>query len=275
MYSFGPLPKQGKSGRHLGTHQKIDRVAMKHLKRMMENPDLFPGISDILHFEGSRGPDAIKLKSPGRDEPWHFIDPIRPGDGHLLDDIHNHSTNLSNALRGSQLERAAFEAAWLAHAVVDGLTPAHHEPYDEQVQHMKQTDSEKSRKVLRGKMMMAGTNKRDKIRNNWQYWGAKGIMTTHTLFEAGVATTAKPYKFSSGMPSEHDIEDMKSNGFDTVYIRLVKEVSALDMYEKFKRNGWTSELARISNRELLPRVIMAVTMAWYEAYIHAQEGTQR
>lgn len=275
MYSFGPLPKQGKSGRHLGTHQKIDRVARKHLNQITQGTIEFPNIKDILHFEGSRGPDAIKLKSPGRDEPWHFIDPARPSDGHLLEDIHNHSSNLSAALRVQDNERAAFEAAWLAHAVVDGLTPAHHEPYKEQLSHMKQTDEKKSRKVLRGKMVMTGDTNRDKIRNNWQYWGAKGIMTTHTMFEAGVATTSKPFKFNSGMPSEHELEEVEAGEFDTVYIRLVKEVSALDMYQQFKKNGWTSDLARISNRELLPRVITAVTLAWYEAYLNASKDTQR
>lgn len=274
MYSFGPLPKQGKSGRHLGTHQKINRVARKHLNTLFDHPIDFPRIPEILHFEGSRGPDGVKLKSPGRDEPWHFIDPAKPHDGQLLESIHDHINNLSVALATRDNERASFEAAWLAHAVVDGLTPAHHEPYEAQLRDIKHTDTAKLQKV-RGKMVMAGNSKREKIKNNWQYWGAKGIMTTHTLFEAGVATTAKPYRFGSGLPSEHDIEHLHDDGFEAVYIRLVKEVAALDMYEKFKKLGWTSELARVSNKELLPRIIMAVTLVWYHAYMNAQKQERK
>lgn len=270
MYSFGPLPKQGKSGRHLGTHQKIDRVARKHLTKLLDNQQDFPLIKEILHFEGSRGPDGVKLKSPGKDEPWHFIDPEHPSDGHLLDDIHAHTSNLAAALDDSNRERAAFEAAWLAHAVVDGLTPAHHEPYEEQVKEIKHRDDKRLQKV-RGKIVMSGGSRREKLRNNWQYWGAKGIMTTHTLFEAGIATTAKPYKFKTGMPSQHEIDSVHDEGFDVVYIRLVKEVASLDMYDTFKKRGWTSELARISNKELLPRVITAVVLAWYNAVQQTRE----
>ncbi len=274
MYSFGPLPKQNKSGRHLGTHQKIDRVARKHLNALLNTRQDFPSITEILHFEGSRGPDGIKLKSPGRDEPWHFIDPDKPSEGRLLEDIANHTHNLALSLQANDTIRASFEAAWLAHAVVDGLTPAHHEPYEDQVRDMKHVSEEKLHNV-RGKMVMAGSSKREKVRNNWQYWGAKGIMTNHTLFEAGVATTAKPFRYGSGMPSVHDIDELRDEGYESVYLRLVKEVSALGMYETYKKGGWTTELARLSNRELLPRIVVAVTLAWYNAYRIAQKGVEQ
>ena len=48
----------------MGTHQKIDRVARKHLAEVVENDDSFPSIKDILLFEGKNGPDGIKKKSP-------------------------------------------------------------------------------------------------------------------------------------------------------------------------------------------------------------------
>lgn len=273
MYSFGPLPKQRRSGRHLGTHQKIDRVARRHLARYISSQLEFPTSTEIVHFEGSRGPDAIKLKSPGKDEPWHFIDPDMPHEGELLENIHDHSVNLTAALRAQDSVRAAFEAAWLAHAVTDGLTPAHHEPYKDQIMHMKRPVDAEPQKV-RNKMVMTGVNKRDTLRNNWQYWGAKGIMTTHTLFEGGIASATKPFRFNSGMPSEHDIEQLQEDGFEAIYIRLLKEVAALDMYEQFKKTGWTNELARLTNHELLPRIIMAVTLVWHEAYSRALEGNK-
>ena len=49
---------------------------------------------------------------------------------------------------------AAFEAAWLAHAVTDGFTPAHHEPLEEQLEGLRPTDDRG--KKWRGKIVMAG-----------------------------------------------------------------------------------------------------------------------
>ncbi len=272
MYSFGPLPRQKRSGRVIGTHQKIDRVARRHLVTFLRPELSFPEIKDILHFEGSRGPDGLKLKSPNRDEPVHFIDPEHP-DGELMTWIRHHSESLTLALREQDTVKASFEAAWLAHAVTDGLTPAHQEPYEEQISSLRHTDVDK-RQRIKGKVMMSGASRREIVRNNWEYWGAKGIMTTHTLFEAGVAIAAKPYKFETAMPSDHDIEHLAEEGFEHVYFRLLTEVSSLGMYDQFKKSGWTNQLARQTNQELLPRIIMAVILAWYEAYSHALKDVQ-
>jgi hypothetical protein len=89
-----------------------------------------------LHFEGKNGPDGIKRKSPAKDEPWHYYDPLNPNDTTLLQMIEGHSDNLVKALRRQNNEKAAFEAAWLAHAVVDGLTPAHHYPLEEKIEEL-------------------------------------------------------------------------------------------------------------------------------------------
>lgn len=274
MYAFGPLPRQKNTGRMIGTHQKIDRVARRHLRRYLAKDSFFPGITEILHFEGQRGPDGVKLKSPGRDEPWHFIDPENPS-GELLDSVHDHISNLARALAEQNRERAAFEAAWLAHAVTDGLTPAHHDPLHEQLDEIKQHDSTERAQKVRSKVIMSGGgSSKQFIKNNWEYWGAKGVMTTHTLFEAGVAVAAKPFTFETGLPSQHDIQDVIDQGFEAVYLKLVTEVAALDMYATFKEKGWTSKLARQTNFDLLPRTIMAVTLAWYAAYRMSQGMTK-
>ena len=132
MYSFGPLPKVGKSGRIIGAHQKIDRVARRHLARLVPDLKQFPDIHTILHFEGIRGPDGAKLKSPGVDEPWHFINPGEAEGSLLLIDITDHQANLTAALKKNDMIRTGFEAAWLAHAITDGLTPAHHQADEEE-----------------------------------------------------------------------------------------------------------------------------------------------
>ena len=268
MYAFGPIPRQKRTGRLIGTHQKIDRVARRHIARHLTDVP-FPTIDEILHFEGSRGPDGVKLKSPGRDEPSHFINPASiPSNDPLLEAIADHVYNLTSALKSNDMTRAAFEAAWLAHAVTDGLTPAHHEPLEEQLKELRNTDHRST--MVRSKVIMAGNgSKRQFIRNNWQYWGAKGIMTTHTLFEAGVATAAKPLQFKDAASFSADIDELERRGFAAVYSDMVRSIDSLGMYERFKREGWTQTLARQTTRELMPTIIQAVELAWLEAYMAA------
>ena len=270
MYSFGPLPKYRQSGRVIGTHQKIDRVARRHLQSHLEKELRFPSISEILHFEGYRGPDGVKLKSPGSDEPWHFVDPKNMNvSDKIFVSIEEHSKNLSVALEKNDQVRAAFEAAWLAHAVTDGLTPAHHEPLHEQMEHMHSEDESRRRKV-RGKIVMSGQGSSKKfIKNNWDYWGAKGLMTTHTLFEAGVATAAKPLRFNDAQLTDEDFDSLKETSFSQLYMNMITQVDQLDMYENFKSSGWTRTLAKQTNQELVPVIVKAVTLAWYDAYMNA------
>lgn len=273
MYAFGPLPRQKRTGRVIGTHQKIDRVARRHFARHIRDVP-FPLIVDILHFEGSRGPDGAKIKSPGRDEPWHFIDP-KTMDVHtpLLVTIKDHQHNLTAALVANDMTRAAFEAAWLAHAVTDGLTPAHHEPLEAQLEGIRH-DDERSTNV-RAKIVMAGNgSKRQFVQNNWSYWGAKGIMTTHTLFEAGVATAAKPLSFKIAAVTDDDIRDLTDRGFQAIYMDMVRAINELGMYERFKRDGWTRTLAQQTTQVLIPTIIHAVELAWLEAYFEAERSKE-
>lgn len=267
MYAFGPIPRQKDSGRVIGTHQHIDRVARRLVNpRMIDTRFRFPKINDILHFEGSRGPDSIKMRSPGRDEPWHFINPDDiTSDDTLLQLIDDHIQNLASALAQDNTERAAFEAAWLAHAVVDGLTPAHHEPLKEQLAEIRVSDPE-NQKFRDRVVMSGGGSKKQFILNNWEYWGTKGVMTMHTLFEAGLATTAKTQRFDDTILTDSHVLELDRRGFRDIYIEMVRKISALDMYANFKANGWTHNLARQASRELLPLVVRAVMLSWLAAY---------
>jgi len=107
------------SGRLLGAHQKIDRVARRHLEYLLPGVT-FPDTKTILHFEGDNGPDAIKRKSPAKDEPWHYFQPFDDSDRQLLQLIDEHYRTLVAALRRHDDIRAGFEAAWLAHALAVG-----------------------------------------------------------------------------------------------------------------------------------------------------------
>lgn len=266
MYAFGPLPKQKRTGRVIGTHQKIDRVARRHLAKVVDDEG-FPAIREILHFEGMRGPDGAKMKSAGRDEPWHFIDPHNPHeDRRLLDALANHRANLIAALSENNPERAAFEAAWLAHAIVDGLTPAHHFADLEQIRADDRRPASFKTKVL---MSGSGSSK-DFIRNNWKYWGARGVMTSHTLFEAGVATSSKPLNFAQAVIHDEDFAHLKKRGYEVIYLEFLDEISHLDMYDRFKKTGWTRTLARQTANELVPTMIRAVTLAWYDCLMESR-----
>ena len=146
------------SGRLLGAHQKIDRVARRHLQRLVPQGQ-FPAIRTILHFEGGNGPDSIKRKSPAQNEPWHYFQPFDKHDTQLIGLIDDHYQALVKALRGHDEVRAGFEAAWLAHAIVDGLTPAHHYPYEEKLVELMSGKGIETRTSIKDKLVMPGESR--------------------------------------------------------------------------------------------------------------------
>jgi hypothetical protein len=253
------------SGNLLGAHQKIDRIARVALEKAIPDTS-FPTAKDILHFEGKNGPDGIKRKSPAKDEPWHYIDPRDDSDTALLEMIQAHHDNLVKALRRKNYEKAAFEAAWLAHAIVDGLTPAHHFPLHEILEEMRGEGLE-TRTTIRDKLVIRreGDTKRQLLSKNWQYWGAKGIMTTHGLFEWGFAVTIAPLKLRQGHPSGNDLIRVRSEGITPLFTEALRHIYSLKMYEQFQKRGWTRTLAKQTREDLAPLIVRLVTLAWYSA----------
>ncbi len=263
MYS-GTTLRRG-SGNVLGAHQKIDRLAMRYIKKQLPEGVVFPKIDEILHFEGNNGPDGIKRKSPARDEPWHYFDPNDPRDKGLLVMIEDHSYNLTQALKSGNRERAAFEAAWMAHALVDGLTPAHHYPLEEKLEQLRGEGLE-TRRTIRDKLIITGgRSRRDTLRRNWEFWGAKGVMTTHVLFEIGIATTIAPLTLPKGRPDSHEIARVRREGIGPFFLEAARHISRLNMYERFHKKGWTSKLARQTREDLVPLIVKTVALAWYSA----------
>lgn len=255
---------RNKSGHVAGVHQRIDRLASRNIRQLLSADEYFPSIQQILHFEGNNGPDGIKRKSPSVDEPWHYIDPNNSSDTGLLDLINDHQQNLTKALRGNDESRAAFEAAWLAHAIVDGLTPAHHYPLSDTIEKLWGKPKEQRLTVLQ-KNIIKGSSARDSIDRNWQYWGAKGIFATHVLFELGVASSITAHRFSKAQPSASQLDSLETNGFSDLFLQAVHTIHDLDMYHEFWLNGWTTRLARDTRRILIPHITVIVTLAWYEA----------
>src|SRR5690606_5123358 len=149
------------SGNLLGVHQKFNRTARKMLSKIAETNG-FPSAKVINHFEGRNGPDGVKAKSPAQDEPWHYYDPYDPDDTQLLTIIEGHFRNLVKELKEQDEEKAAFEAAWLSHALVDGLTPAHHYPYEAELERIRGAGKE-TRNTIRNKLIIKGETRRDAL----------------------------------------------------------------------------------------------------------------
>lgn len=253
-----------KSGRIIGTHQKFDRSARIMLKHMIPHKRYFPSSLDILHFEGKNGPDGIKSKSPSRDEPWHYIDPSNPSDTELLTHIDNHFHNLTVALATDNHTRAAFEAAWLAHAITDGLTPAHHYPLSDKIEELWGHPKEE-RTTIKTKNIISAATHRERLSKNWEYWGAKGVFMTHILFEFGVASTVSTTSFTKMLPSANSMVRVKREGFDVIFMEAVHKVYAEQMYELFYKKGWNRTLARKTRKLLAPTIIQTIALAWYAA----------
>lgn len=259
-----------KSGRVMGVHQKIDRVAHRYLKEHLPREVNFPSITSILHFEGLNGPDGIKRKSPAKDEPWHYIDPSKSEDTALITMINDHIINLAQALSDKNDERAAFEAAWMAHAIVDGLTPAHHYPLSDKIEEL-WGKSHTERLTIRDKNIIRGKNRRDTLAKNWEYWGTSGVFTAHFMFELGVASTIAPLPFKENTLTDKMIDRLKSEGFEALFMEAVHAIDAMKMYDEFGANSWTRHLANETRKTLIPQIINTVALGWYQAVLKVEK----
>ena len=274
MYSNVGLLRYAKKsgGRLVGTHQKLDKAARRTLSNFLKRGAFFPTSKESVHFEGNRGPDGLKRKSPGIDEPMHFILPDND-DGRLWHYIENHSANLKKALQEIQEDdikafedgtevRAAFEAAWLAHVITDGLTPAHHFPYEQAVSEL-MSDQEYVKifgQPIKG--IMKGDSLTESAVKNWRYWGHNGYMSKHIAFEYGVALIATAEGWDAIKP-EISPEDLANLDFKEEFYKSLHKIHSLDMYTRFRESGWTSALGKESKNILLPEIVRAITLGWY------------
>lgn len=271
MYSGLTLTRA--SGRLVGAHQKIDRIARRHLEMMAAPGAWFPSIKTILHFEGRNGPDGIKRKSPAQDEPWHYFSPFDDDDTLLLTLIDDHYSKLVTALAKNDDVVAGFEAAWLAHAIVDGLTPAHHYPYEEKLDELRGGQGKETRVTYRDKLLMPGNTNRETLTNNWKMWGPKGLLTTHFAFEWGVSSILLPMRMGKrAAPSKAEAAEIRLLSPTDYFVQVAKEIAAYGLYDEFYKHGWTARLARTVRQQLVPSVVKTVTLIWYKAACDAAAG---
>lgn len=252
------------SGNIIGVHQRVDRVAKRHLIHHIGHKPFFPSIKTILHFEGRNGPDGVKSKSPSQDEPWHFINPSAGVDDPLITLITDHMHNLAKALEKKDEVRAGFEAAWLSHAIVDGLTPAHHYPLAEKIEEL-WGKPHHERTSTRDKVMISSKNKREMLSKNWQYWGTKGVFHLHWSFELGIASSITMNKFKDISITKKDLKMIEEKGYVPYFFESLKKVNDLGMYEEYAKTGWSVRLGNASRKVLMPTIMKNVCLAWYAA----------
>lgn len=257
------------SGRIMGAHQKFDRVARNQLAWLIADDSLFPKSRKILHFEGRKGPDAIKRKSPAQDEPWHYYSPFDDDDSQLLELIDGHFKKLVTALKDKNQERVAFEAAWLAHAIVDGLTPAHHYPYEQKLSEIR-GEAIETRDSIKKKIIISGDNRRDQIKKNWKVWGPKGLLTTHGVFELGIASIIAPLSLTNSAPTDSEVINAQEIGPISLFKNTAREIAVLDMFKRFMNKGWSTKLILDVRNKLAPSIAKTVTLSWYLALVDAE-----
>jgi hypothetical protein len=247
-------------------HQKLDRVAHRHLKSLIAEDVFFPSIKQILKFEAGHGPDSAKLKRHQKDkQPWHFVDPFDENDTDLHVQIEQHYNRLVKELKKRDSVRSAFEASWLAHALVDGLTPAHHYPYEAELKHLRGGESRETRNGLTGRLYVKSDSVVESIHKSLKLIGPKGLLTSHAMFEAGAYTIIAPQRFKNARPTESEIEEVIEKGVVSAFKKTAKDVAKMDIYTSFCESGWIQPVIKGIRDDLAPRMINTITLAWYSA----------
>jgi hypothetical protein len=161
-------------------------------------------------------------------------------------------------LKAGDTIRAAFEAAWMAHFIVDGLTPAHHFPLEEKIAAAAAGDPHANDT---SKITAA-------VKKNWAIWGFKGHMTTHMNFEMGIAFALVIFPIRPEF-SEHELARARELGPVEYFKNEARAVSALDLYSRFYRQGWTNDLAVTVKNRLAPQVARTIGTIWLLALLEA------
>jgi hypothetical protein len=247
-----------------GIHQRLDTAAYRMISHYLPD-DAFPGLKEILCFEGYNGPDGLNskigLKPKGSEAagakdnhiPSHLYDPLTDT-GQVPAHIATHYRGLVDCLSERDMVRGAFEAAWLAHYVGDGLTPAHHFPLEE--------------KIAEAAAKAAGDLKGGHF--NQDIWGAKGHMTTHQNFELGIAFALLIFPIRPEF-DDQELGRARSLGPVDYFKNEAREVASLDLYQRFYKEGWNNDIAGQVKKVLAPKAARTIGIIWLLALLEAGE----
>jgi hypothetical protein len=279
MYSGFLTPKH--SATWIGTHQKFNKIAFKTLRDIVnQHPDQlgvadirsrFPRLKLIQHFEGINGPDGIKVKSPAQNEEWHYYDPFDDNDEGIFESIHIHFNGLVKALRERNQDKAAFEASWLAHTLTDGLTPAHHYPYEKEMEEIRGA-SKDSRTSKRKKLIVRGSGLWDSLRKTWMLH--ENLMSTHISFEIGVTAAVLTNRLKGSRPSQIELNFAKNHGRVEVFKQYANEIGEFNIYGRYYDKGWTSKIGRDVRHKMSPLIVRTIVIAWWLALDEAAKTNE-
>lgn len=257
MYSGFVSPRRTVT--RLGIHQRFDSAAYRMITPYLPDGS-FPNLKAILHFEGYNGPDGLKVKSRGVNEPSHLYDPVNDT-GEVPKHIANHYAVLVECLKYGDMVRGAFEASWLAHYICDGLTPAHHWPLEEKVAEAAALVPEAVKEGDPSKISAV-------VKKHWTIWGAKGHLSTHFNFEMGVAFALLVFPIRPVF-NEAELARARQLGPVEYFKAEARDVAGLHLYEQFYRTGWTAEIATAVKSKLAPQAARAIGIIWLLAMLEA------
>lgn len=249
----------------VGVHQRFD-IAAHRITAPYFATDTFPAVPQIVHFEGMNGPDGVKAKSPKAETVSHMYDPVTES-GDIPGLIEEHYRALVRTLKKRDLVRAGFEAAWLAHFICDGMTPAHHYPLEEQLTPHLEGNGDRATRY-RHPIIVKGDTPTETMKRSWAVWGGKGLLTTHFNFEIGVAAALVGHRIRITLDHAR-LAEARAAGPVAFFKEEAQAVAALRMYETFYAKGWNAELARLTKNNLAPATVQAIAIIWLLAYLEA------
>lgn len=264
MYAGFITPKR--VTKRVGVHQRFDSAAYRMILPYLA-PNRFPTIKQILHFEGYHGPDGLKVKTPVN--PSHFYDPVTDV-GELPELIDMHYRSLVEALVADDQIKAAFEAAWLAHYVADGMTPAHHFPFEERMAELR--DGQLVATTVAGKVLAMNENDTaiQAVKKGWQIWGPKGLFSTHHNFEIGIAFALIRFTHP-GELDERLVVLARRLGPVEFFKMEAREIAQLKLYDRFYAEGWNADIAGIVKTVIAPKTSAAIGVIWLLAMLEAEQ----
>jgi hypothetical protein len=263
MYAGFITPKR--VVKRAGIHQRFDMAAYKMILRYLPD-DAFPDLKSILRFEGYNGPDGLKVKTglkprTGEEpEPSHLYDPVTDI-GEVPMHIQGHYDGLVRSLVAGDMVRSAFEAAWMAHYIGDGLTPAHHFPLEEKIA---EAAAKASSDLTDGRF----TKFAGHVKKNWDIWGAKGHMSTHQNFELGIAFALLIFPIRPKF-DDRELARARSLGPVEYFKGEAREVAGLDLYKRFYKVGWNSDIASTVKNVIAPQAARTIGIIWLLALLEA------
>jgi hypothetical protein len=255
-----------------GIHQRFDVAAYTMIAHYLPD-ETFPDIKSILRFEGYNGPDGLNSKiglrpkgsnPDAKDDhnPSHLYDPASDV-GEVPMHIQTHYDGLVQCIVSGDMVRGSFEAAWLAHYVGDGLTPAHHFPLEDKIA---EAAAKAHKDLTAGRFSQFSGH----VQKNWDIWGYKGHMSTHQNFELGIAFALLIFPIR---PKFEDQELAKARRLGPVeYFKAeARDIASLELYERFYKVGWTSEIASVVKKTLAPQTARTIGIIWLLALLEAGE----